>query len=110
MCIDLSIHVTYGVYVSQLVRISRICDNYVSFVKRHQLLTKRLIKQGFWYSKLSVSFKVAGQPSNQVHTLFSTPLIPPKKVIRMTKYIPFISSNSTLSNYPICFLIEHRLS
>ena len=39
--------------------ISRICesDNYVSFVKRHQLLTKRLIKQGFWYSKLSVSFK-----------------------------------------------------
>ena len=56
------------------------------------------------------SVKVAGQPSNQVHTLFSTPLIPPKKVIRMTKYIPFISSNSTLSNYPICFLIEHRLS
>ena len=43
--------------MSQLVRISRICDNYVRFVKRHQLLTKRLIKQGFWYSKLSVSFK-----------------------------------------------------
>ena len=59
---------------------------------------------------VNASFKVAGQPSNQVHTLFSTPLIPPKKVIRMTKYIPFISSNSTLSNYPICFLIEHRLS
>ena len=40
-----------------LIRISRICDNYVSFVKRHQLLTERLIKQGFWYNKLSVSFK-----------------------------------------------------
>ena len=48
---------TYGVYVSQLIRISRICDNYVSFVKRHRLLTERLIKQGFWYNKLSVSFK-----------------------------------------------------
>ena len=44
-------------HVSQLIRISRICDNYVSFVKRHRLLTERLIKQGFWYNKLSVSFK-----------------------------------------------------
>ena len=57
MCSNIPAKPTYGVYVSQLVRISRICDNYVSFVKRHQLLTKRLIKQGFWYSKLSVSFK-----------------------------------------------------
>ena len=57
MCSNIPANPTYGVYVSQLVRISSICDNYVSFVKRHQLLTKRLIKQGFWYSKLSVSFK-----------------------------------------------------
>ena len=57
MCSNIPTKPTYEVYVSQLVRISRICDNYVSFVQRHQLLTKILIKQGFWYSKLSVSFK-----------------------------------------------------
>ena len=45
-------------YISQLIRIiiSRICDKFDSFVKRHRLLTDRLIKQGFWYSKLCSSF------------------------------------------------------
>ena len=57
MCSNIPAKPTYGVYVSQLIRISRICDNYVSFVKRHRLLAERLIKQGFWYNKLSVSFK-----------------------------------------------------
>ena len=48
---------TYGVYISQLIRISRICDTFQSFVLRHRLLTERLIKQGFWYSKLCKYFK-----------------------------------------------------
>ena len=48
---------TYGVYVSQLIRISRICDTFQSFFLRHRLLTERLIKQGFWYSKLCKCFK-----------------------------------------------------
>ena len=48
---------TYGVYISQLIRISRICDTFQSFVIRHRLLTERLIKQGFWYSKLCKFFK-----------------------------------------------------
>ena len=39
---------TYGVYISQLIKISRICDTFQSFVLRHKLLTERLIKQGFW--------------------------------------------------------------
>ena len=43
---------TYSVYISQLIKISRICDTFQSFVKRHRLFTERLIKQGFWYSKL----------------------------------------------------------
>ena len=33
------------------------CDKFASFVKRHRLLTDRLIKQGFWYSKLCSSFR-----------------------------------------------------
>ena len=57
MCSNIPAKPTYGVYVSQLIRISRICDNYVSFVKRHRLLTERLIKQGFWYNKLSISLR-----------------------------------------------------
>ena len=42
---------TYSVYISQLIRISRTCDTFQSFVIRHRLLTERLTKQGFWYSK-----------------------------------------------------------
>ena len=48
---------TYGVYISQLITISRICDTFQSFVIRHRLLTERLIKQGFWHSNLCKFFK-----------------------------------------------------
>ena len=47
----------YGIYISQLVRIGRICDNYKSFSSRHHLLTCRLVKQGFLYDKLCTTFK-----------------------------------------------------
>ena len=47
----------YGVYISQLVRIGRICDNYKNFSTRHHHLTCRLVKQGFLYDKLIASFK-----------------------------------------------------
>ena len=48
---------SYGIYISQLVRIGRICNTYDEFVKRHLMITSRLIKQGFRYSKLVKSFK-----------------------------------------------------
>ena len=57
MCSNTPTKPTYGVYISQLIRISRICDKFDSFIKRHRLLTDRLIKQGFWYSKLCSSFR-----------------------------------------------------
>lgn len=47
----------YGVYVSQLVRIGRICDSYERFFTRHHLLTSTLVKHGFLYNKLVISFK-----------------------------------------------------
>ena len=47
----------YGVYMSQLVRIGRICCDYSSFVKRHYIMTSKLVKQGFWYCKLCRTFK-----------------------------------------------------
>ena len=70
---------TYGVYISQLIRISRICDKFDSFVKRHRLLTDRLIKQGFWYSKLCSSFiKFARRHSAEICKYSLVPrLLPP---------------------------------
>ena len=47
----------YGVYISQLVRIGRICERYEAFVERHRMITSRLIHQGFHYTKLCDSFK-----------------------------------------------------
>ena len=44
-------------YISQLIRINRFCESFNAFAKRHRLLTERLIRQGFWYSKLCNSFK-----------------------------------------------------
>ena len=35
----------YGVYISQLVRIGRICSNFVQFKLRHYTLTQKLMKQ-----------------------------------------------------------------
>ena len=49
MCSNVAAKPTYGVYISQLVRISRICDSFDTFSARHKLLTRRLIAQGFWY-------------------------------------------------------------
>ena len=45
----LDLHTVF--YVSQLIRIYRICDNFDSFASRHRLLTNRLIKQGHNYAK-----------------------------------------------------------
>ena len=47
----------YGVYISQLVHIDRICSTYEQFKERHYKLTKKLITQGFWYSALRKTFK-----------------------------------------------------
>ena len=47
----------YGVYISQLVRIGRICDSYESFFTRYHQLTCRVVKKGFLYDKLVTSFK-----------------------------------------------------
>ena len=47
----------YGVYISQLVRIGRICSNFVQFKLRHYTLTQKLMKQGFWYSGLCMAFR-----------------------------------------------------
>ena len=75
MCSNIPAKPTYGVYVSQLIKISKICDNYVSFVKRHLLLTERLIKQGFGCSIDAIHYKIAicHSSSSYSSSFFSRP-------------------------------------
>ena len=47
----------YGVYISQLVRIGRICGQYEDFKNRHHLLANRLLKQSYKYDQLCLYFK-----------------------------------------------------
>ena len=49
-------HMVYT-YISQLVRMGRICSCFVQFKERHYKLTERLIHQGFWYAGLCMAFK-----------------------------------------------------
>ena len=44
-------------YISQLVRIGRICDRYEDFKERHRILATRLLKQGYKYDQLCSYFK-----------------------------------------------------
>ena len=54
---NIPIKPAYGIYISQLVRIGRICEEYSAFMDRNRMITDRLIKQGFRYSKLCKTFK-----------------------------------------------------
>ena len=56
LCSNIPSRPAYGVYISQLVRINRICSDYSSFASRHYKLTERLVRQGFRYSDLCKAF------------------------------------------------------
>ena len=60
----------YGVYISQLVRIGRICSSFVQFRDRHYRLTAKLIAQGFWYSRLCVAFKKFSRSHASIFTKY----------------------------------------
>ena len=51
---NIPIKPAYGIYISQL---GRICEEYSAFMDRNRMITDRLIKQGFCYSKLCKTFK-----------------------------------------------------
>jgi hypothetical protein len=47
----------YGVYISQLIRYSRVCGSYHDFLDRGLLLTRKLLNQGFFLVKLKSSLR-----------------------------------------------------
>ena len=46
----------YGVYVSQLVRIGRICERYETFVERHRMITSRLLESNIRYIHQNITY------------------------------------------------------
>lgn len=48
---------SYGVFISQLVRYSRCCQNFIDFKERTLGLVKRLVNQGFIFVKLCHTFE-----------------------------------------------------
>ena len=47
---------SYGVYISQLIRFARVCSNNDDFNNRNLFLTAKLLKQGYRYHKIRKAF------------------------------------------------------
>ena len=71
LCSNIPSGPAYGVYISQLVRIGRICSNYSSFALRHRKLTERLVHQGFRYSSLCKAFDKFARRHGQILDKYS---------------------------------------
>ena len=48
----------YGVYISQLIRFSRVCSNVDDFNNRNLFLTGKLLKQVYRYHKIRKAFSI----------------------------------------------------
>ena len=48
--------ISYGVYISQLIRFARVCSHVDDFNTRNKCLTAKLLKQGYRYHKLRKAF------------------------------------------------------
>ena len=47
---------SYGVYISQLIRLARVCSNVDDFNNKNLFLTAKLLKQGYRYHKIRKTF------------------------------------------------------
>ena len=47
---------SYGVYISQLIRLARVCSNVDDFNNRNLFLTAKSLKQGYRYHKIRKAF------------------------------------------------------
>jgi hypothetical protein len=54
LCSNVTLSPAYGVYISQLIQYASACSAYENFSKRDQLLTKKLMLQGYNDSRLKV--------------------------------------------------------
>ena len=47
---------SYGVYISQLIRFASVSSHVTDFNTRNQILTAKLLTQGYWYHKLRKTY------------------------------------------------------
>ena len=94
----------YGVYMSQLVRIGRICRDYCDFRDRHRMLTTRLLKQGYKYDKLCSTFKKFALKYKDIFNKFNSTIkqqvkegiaLPLNAIYRMDNWITTRTRGST---------------
>jgi hypothetical protein len=57
LCSNIPASPEYGVNISQLIRYARACSAYDQFLLRDNLLTKKLMSQGFQMSRLQAAFR-----------------------------------------------------
>ena len=50
---------SYGLYISQLIRFSRVCSNFDDFNSRNLFLTAKVLKQGYRYHKILKAFSIS---------------------------------------------------
>ena len=68
---------SYGVYISQLIRIARVCSHVENFNARNKCLTANLLKQGIGIISLeSVFFQVLSLTPNELVSKFNVGLKP----------------------------------
>ena len=53
---DVSRSTSYGVYISQLIRFARAPNHVADFITHNQLLTQKLLMQGYQFHKLCKNF------------------------------------------------------
>ena len=53
---DVPRRASYGVYISQLIRVARVCNHVADFNARNKCLTAKLLQQGYRYHKLRKTF------------------------------------------------------
>ena len=53
---DVPLAASYGVYISQLIRFARVSSHVIDFNTRNNLLTAKLLYQGYRYHKLRKAF------------------------------------------------------
>ena len=53
---DVPRRASYGIYISQLIRFTRLSDHVSDFNTGSKLLTAKLLNQGYWYHELRKAF------------------------------------------------------
>ena len=67
---------SYGVYISQLIRFSRVCSNVDDFNNRNLFLTAKLLKQGYRYQNIQKAFSKLYQRHSELIVKYNIGLKP----------------------------------